>query len=232
MHQKRLSAPKTYKVPRKVKKWLVRPSPGPHDRNALPLLVVVRDFLELADTAREARRVIASGEILVDGIPRRDYKFPVGFFDIVSVPKMDVNYRIVFDEKGRYVPIEVEDHDKKLYRINNKTTLKGGVVQLNLFDGTNIIGSNEFKTKDSVLVKIPEKEILQHLRFEEGALVVVTGGTHAGELARLKSYKVVRGSAPNLVTIEIGGNEYTTVEQYIFVVGSKDDEKPVIDLGV
>ncbi|AIY91254.1 30S ribosomal protein S4e [Geoglobus acetivorans] len=232
MHQKRLSAPKTYKVPRKVKKWLVRPSPGPHDRNALPLLVVVRDFLELADTAREARRVIASGEILVDGIPRRDYKFPVGLFDIVSVPKMDVNYRIVFDEKGRYVPIVVDDHDKKLYRISNKTTLKGGVVQLNLFDGTNIIGSNEFKTKDSVLVKIPEKEILQHLKFEEGALVVVTGGTHAGELARLKSYKVVRGSAPNLVTIEIGGSEYTTVEQYIFVVGSKDDEKPVIDLGV
>lgn len=232
MHQKRLSAPRTYKVPRKVKKWIVKPSPGPHDRNAVPLLVVVRDFLDLADTAREARRVIASGEIFVDGVPRKDYKFPVGLFDIVSVPKMDLYYRIVFDEKGRYVPIEVEDYDKKLYRINNKTTLKGGVVQLNLFDGTNIIGSNEYSTKDSLLMKIPDKEIVQHLRFEEGALVMVTGGTHAGEIGRLKSYKIVRGSAPNLVTIEIEGNEYTTVEQYIFVVGSKDDEKPVIDLGV
>ncbi len=232
MHQKRLSAPKTYKIPRKIKKWVVKPSPGPHDKNAVPLLVIVRDYLGLANTAREARKIIAAGNVLVDGILRKDYKFPVGLFDVVSIPKMDLNYRIVFDERGRFIPIEVEDYDKKLYRIDNKTMLKGGKVQLNLFDGTNILASNEYKTKDSILLKIPEKEILQHLKFEEGALVMVIGGTHAGEIGRLKSYKVVRSSAPNLVTIEIEGKEYTTVEQYIFVVGSKDDEKPVIDLGV
>ncbi len=232
MHQKRLSAPKTYKIPRKVKKWIVKPSPGPHDKTAIPLLVLVRDHLKLADTGREARRIIASGNILVDGIVRKDYKFPVGLFDVVSIPKMDLNYRIVFDERGRYVPIEVEDHDKKLYRINNKTMIKGGRIQLNLFDGTNILATNEYKTKDSILMKIPEKEIIQHLKFEESALVMVTGGTHAGEIGRLKSYKIVRSSSPNLVTIEIEGREYTTIEDYIFVVGSKEDRKPVIDLGV
>uniref|UniRef100_A0A7C3UDR6 Small ribosomal subunit protein eS4 n=1 Tax=Geoglobus ahangari TaxID=113653 RepID=A0A7C3UDR6_9EURY len=232
MHQKRLSAPKTYKIPRKVKKWIVKPSPGPHDKTAIPLLVLVRDYLKLADTGREARRIIAVGHILVDGIARKDYKFPVGLFDVVSIPKMDLNYRIVFDEKGRYVPIEVEDYDKKLYRINNKTMVKGGKIQLNLFDGTNILATNEYKTKDSIVMKIPEKEILQHLKFEEGALVMVTGGTHAGEIGRLKSYKVVRSSSPNLVTIEVEGREYTTIEDYVFVVGSKEDKKPVIDLGV
>ena len=232
MHQKRLSAPKTYKIPRKVKKWIVKPSPGPHYKTAIPLLILVRDYLKLADTGREARRIIASGNILVDGIVRKDYKFPVGLFDVVSIPKMDLNYRIIFDENGRYVPIEVEDYDKKLYRINNKTMIRGGRIQLNLFDGTNILATNEYKTKDSILMKIPEKEILQHLKFEEGALVMVTGGTHAGEIGRLKSYKIVRSSAPNLVTIEVEGREYTTIEDYIFVVGSKEDKKPVIDLGV
>ncbi len=232
MHQKRLSSPKTLKIPRKVKKWVVKPSPGPHDKNAVPLLVIIRDYLGLADTAREARKIISAGNILVDGVVRKDYKFPVGLFDVVSIPKMDLNYRIVFDERGRYVPIEVEDYDRKLYRIDNKTMLKGGKVQLNLFDGTNILASNDYKTKDSILAKIPEKEILQHLKFEENALVMVIGGTHAGEIGRLKSYKIVRSSSPNLVTIEIEGKEYTTIEQYIFVVGSKDDKKPVIDLGV
>ena len=232
MHQKRLSAPKTYKIPRKVKKWIVKPSPGPHDKTAIPLLILVRDYLKLADTGREARRIIASGNILVDGVVRKDYKFPVGLFDVVSIPKMDLNYRIVFDERGRYVPIEVEDYDKKLYRINNKTMIRGGRIQLNLFDGTNILATNEYKTKDSILMKIPEKEIIQHLKFEEGALVMVTGGTHAGEIGRLKSYKIVRSSSPNLVTIEIEGREYTTIEDYIFVIGSKEDKKPVIDLGV
>ncbi|AGK60152.1 SSU ribosomal protein S4E [Archaeoglobus sulfaticallidus PM70-1] len=232
MHQKRLSAPKTLKIARKVKKWTVKASPGPHDRSAVPLLIVVRDFLGLADNAREARRIIASGDILVDGKVRKDYKFPVGLFDVVSIPKIDKSYRIVFDEKGRYIPREIEDSDRKLYKITGKTLLKGGKVQLNLFDGTNIIATNEFKTKDSLLLEIPSKKILEHLKFEEGALVMIIGGTHAGEIGRLKSYKVVRGSAPNLVTVEGEERDITTIEDYIFVVGDKSASKPVIDLGV
>ncbi len=232
MHQKRLSAPKTYKIPRKVSKWVVKPSPGPHSKDAIPLLVLVRDFLELADTGREARKIISSGEILVDGVVRKDYKFPVGLFDVVTIPKLEKSYRILFDEKGRYIPKEVEDADLKLYRISNKTIVKGGKVQLNLFDGTNILGSNEYKTKDSILLRIPEKEIIDHLKFEEGALVMITGGTHAGEIGRIKSYKIVRSSAPNLVTVEGEERDITTIEDYVFVVGKKDSEKPVIDLGV
>ncbi len=232
MHQKRLSAPKTYKIPRKVAKWIVKPSPGPHNKEAIPLLVIVRDFLKLADTAREARRIIAAGEILVDGVVRKDYKFPVGLFDVITIPKLDKSYRILFDERGRYIPKEIEDADLKLYKIVNKTVVKGGKIQLNLFDGTNILASNEYKTKDSLLLKIPEKEIVDHLKFEEGALVMITGGTHAGEIGRLKEYKIVRSSAPNLVTVEGEERDITTIEDYIFVIGKKDSDKPVIDLGV
>ncbi len=233
MHQKRLSAPKTYKIPRKSGgRWVVKPSPGPHNKNAVPLLIIVRDYLQLADTAREARRIIAAGEILVDGVPRKDYKFPVGLFDVIKIPKLDKSYRIVFDEKGRYVPIEIEDDNVKLYKIVNKTMVKGGRIQLNLFDGTNILAGNEYKTKDSILMTIPEKKIIDHLKFEIGALVMVTGGSHAGEIGRIKDYKIVRSSAPNLVTVESEKGEFTTIEDYIFVIGKKDSEKPVIDLGV
>ena len=232
MHQKRLSAPKTYKIPRKVYKWVVKPSPGPHNKNAVPLLIVVRDYLQLADTAREARRIIAAGEILVDGVPRKDYKFPVGLFDVIKIPKLNKSYRIVFDEKGRYVPIEIEDDNLKLYKIVNKTMVKGGRIQLNLFDGTNILADNSYKTKDSILMEIPEKKIVDLLPFEIGALVMITGGTHAGEIGRVKDYRIIRSSSPNLVTVEVEGKELTTIEDYIFVIGKKDSDKPVIDLGV
>ncbi|RLI86407.1 MAG: 30S ribosomal protein S4e [Archaeoglobales archaeon] len=231
MHQKRLSAPKTIKIPRKVDKWLVKTAPGPHNKNAVPLLVIVRDFLDLADTAREARRIIAAGEILVDGRPRKDYKFPVGLFDVISIPKLGKSYRMLFDEKGRYIPKEIGDDKLKLYKIVNKTIVKGGKVQLNLFDGTNILADNSYKTRDSVLLEIPEKKIVDHLRFEEGALVMIIGGSHAGEIGRIKEFKVVRSSAPNLVTIESERGTLTTIEDHVFVVG-KADGKPVIDLGV
>jgi small subunit ribosomal protein S4e len=232
MHQKRLSAPKTYKIPRKVYKWVVKPSPGPHNKNAVPLLIVVRDYLQLADTAREARRIIAAGEILVDGVPRKDYKFPVGLFDVIKIPKLNKSYRMVFDEKGRYVPIEIEDDNLKLYKIVNKTMVKGGRIQLNLFDGTNILADNNYKTKDSILMEIPEKKIVDHLPFEIGALVMITGGSHAGEIGRIKDYRIIRSSSPNLVTVEVEGKELTRIEDYIFVIGKKDSDKPVIDLGV
>ncbi|MEM0202488.1 MAG: 30S ribosomal protein S4e [Archaeoglobaceae archaeon] len=232
MHQKRISAPKTYKIPRKAGKWVVRTSPGPHNKEAIPLAVVVRDLLQYADTLREARKIISSGEVLVDGVVRRDYKFPVGLFDVVTIPKLEKSYRVIFDEKGRYVLREISDSDKKLYKIVNKTAVKGGKIQLNLFDGTNILATNDFKTKDSVLLKIPEKQILDHLKFEEGALIMIVGGTHAGEIGRVKAYKVVKGSGANLVTVETPFGEITTVEDYVFVVGKKGSDKPVIDLGV
>ncbi|MEM0215256.1 MAG: 30S ribosomal protein S4e [Archaeoglobaceae archaeon] len=232
MHQKRLSAPKTYKIPRKAGKWVIRVSPGPHDKTAIPLAVVLRDLLQLADTAREARKIISAGEVLVDGVVRRDYRFPVGLFDVVSIPKLDQSYRVLFDEKGRYVLKEIEDSDRKLYKITNKTVVKGGKIQLNLFDGSNILGTNEYKTKDSILLKIPEKQILDHLKFEEGAMIMIIGGTHAGEIGRVKSYKIVRGSGSNLVTVETPVGEITTIEDYVFVVGKKGSDKPVIDLGV
>ncbi|MEM1670462.1 MAG: 30S ribosomal protein S4e [Archaeoglobaceae archaeon] len=232
MHQKRLSAPKTYKIPRKAGKWVIRVSPGPHDKTAIPLAVVLRDLLQLADTAREARKIISAGEVLVDGVVRRDYRFPVGLFDVVSIPKLDQSYRVLFDEKGRYVLKEIEDSDRKLYKITNKTVVKGGKIQLNLFDSSNILGTNEYKTKDSILLKIPEKQILDHLKFEEGAMIMIIGGTHAGEIGRVKSYKIVRGSGSNLVTVETPVGEITTIEDYVFVVGKKGSDKPVIDLGV
>jgi small subunit ribosomal protein S4e len=232
MHQKRLSAPKTLKIPRKTDKWVIKTSPGPHDGRAMPLLILVRDFLGLADTGREARRIISAGKILVDGRVVKNYKFPVGLFDVVTIPEIEKSYRIVFDERGRYIPKETEEADKKIYKVIGKTLLKGGKIQLNLFDGTNILGSNEISTKDTLVLKIPEKEILNHIRFEEGALVMIIGGTHAGEIGRIKEYKVVRGSAPNLVTVEGETRDITTIEDYIFVVGDKEAEKPIIDLGV
>jgi small subunit ribosomal protein S4e len=225
--QKRLSASKRLKIPRKSYTWVVKSSPGPH-REGIPLLVVLRDILGLVDNAKESRYVIGAGKILVDGVPRKNYKFPVGLFDVISIPDMEANFRVVFDEKGRFTTIEVDDADVKLYRIDNKTMVKGGKIQLNLFDGTNIIGDNTYKAKDSLLLSIPDKKIKEHLKYEEGSLAMITGGEHAGEVGVIKRIKVVRSSHPNLVEIE-GKYDFTTIEDYVFVVGK---DKPVIDIGV
>jgi len=67
-HMKALAAPSVQRIPRKERPWTVKPSPGPHPSDrSLPLLLVVRDLLKLAESNREARKIIAQGEVKVDG---------------------------------------------------------------------------------------------------------------------------------------------------------------------
>ena len=141
-HMKRLNAPKALKIHRKERIWTVRTQPGPHAvKESIPLGLVVRDYLELADTLRETKRVLSDGGILVDGLVRKNYKFPCGFMDVISIPKMKKDYRILFNQRGKLtlMPIKTADAKWKLCRVENKKTLKGDQIQINLHDGNNKI---------------------------------------------------------------------------------------------
>ncbi|MCQ1535519.1 30S ribosomal protein S4e [Methanosarcina sp. KYL-1] len=228
-HQKRLSVPKSWKAGRKGNKWVSTTRPGPHSQaRSLPLGIIIRDVLKLVDNSREGKRVLSEGKILVDGIPRKDLRFPVGLFDVISVPLMNEAYRMLQDEKGRLTLHKLnETKVNKLCRINNKNTLKGGKVQLNLSDGTNIPGSNEYGTKDSLILSIPDKQVVKHLEFKVGNLAMVVGGQHSGEIGKIKEIKEVKSSRHNMVTIS-GETEFETIEDYVIVIG---EDKPEIRLG-
>jgi len=80
-HLKRYFAPKTWKIKRKGIKYITKPSPGSHKINmAMPLNVILRDILDYADSNREIRFILEKKNIEIDGIRRKDYKFPVHHF--------------------------------------------------------------------------------------------------------------------------------------------------------
>jgi small subunit ribosomal protein S4e len=86
-HQKRVTVPRSWPIQRKAHTWVAKSSPGPHSaEDSIPLLTVIRDMLKLADNAREAKRILYEGNVLVDGIIQKNYKLPVGIFDVISVP--------------------------------------------------------------------------------------------------------------------------------------------------
>lgn len=230
-HLKRFKAPKHWPIHPKENKWTVKPSAGPHAiEGSLPLLLVVRDILGVADNAREARRIINNGEILVDGRARKDYKFPVGFMDVIEIPKSGKVYRVLPDEKGRLIlhKIAVENKDFKLCKITNKTTIRGGKTQLNLHDGRNQIVDNGYKVGDVVILKIPEQEIKDSIDFEKGNIGLITGGKHTGEIGRIKEINITKSSMPNTVEMETEDkNTFLTLKDYVFVIGK---EEPAIAL--
>ena len=56
-------------------------------------------MLKLVDNAREAKRILYEGKVLVDGKIKKDYKLPVGIFDIISVPLLNQQYRMLKDAR-------------------------------------------------------------------------------------------------------------------------------------
>jgi small subunit ribosomal protein S4e len=230
-HLKRYKAPEHWPIHPKEFTWTVKPSPGPHSiEGSLPLLIIVRDILQVADNAREARIIINNGEVLVDGRIRKDYKFPVGFMDVIQLPKSGKTYRVLPDERGRLIlhPIVKENTEFKLCRIEDKTTIKGAKTQLNLHDGRNYLAEGDYKAGDVVVLQVPEQEIKDHLIFESGAIGLVTGGKHIGEKGKVKDINISRSSMPNTVLIETDdGNTFQTLKEYVFVLGK---DKPLISL--
>jgi len=228
-HLKRLAAPSIITIPRKTFVWTVKPRPGPHGKdNCVPLLLVVRDFLKLADTGAEGRRIIGSGEIHVDGRPAKDYKRPIGFMDVLSIPRIGKFYRVLYSQVGKITIVEIPEKNAswKLCRIENKTFVKGGDIQINLHDGKNMIVHRRiYKTGEVLKIKLPSgnasMKITESFPLQEGNVAMIIGGKHRGQIATIDRVDITRSSKPNIIHFKEG---FSTIKKYAFVVGSKIPE--------
>ncbi len=226
-HQKRVAAPISWPITRKTYHWVVGANPGAHStETGIPLLVVVRDILKIANNAREAKRIINEKNSCIDGVIRTDYKYMVGLFDIISLPATNEYYRVLFDSKNRFKLFKEDANAGKLCRINNKTIVRKGAVQLNLHDGTNVLASNDYKTFDTVILDT-DRKIMKHIGYKTGNLAMIVGGEHSGEIGKIKQIRKVRGSGTNMVAIS-NETEFETIEDYVYVIGETTPQIKVV----
>lgn len=231
MHQKRLSAKQSYKFKRKVKKrFLVCPMPGPNPKDdSIPLLSLLRDLIGYCENAREAMHTIKSGRVLVDGRARKDHRYPVGIFDVVTLPEINQSFRVVPGERFLEV-IKTDEKDVKLCKIRKKTMIRGGKLQLNLHDGKNILVKKDgYRTGDSVLLSLPKLEIKKHLKREKDMLCLVIRGSNKGKMGKLRELRKTVGPKANLASMEIDQKVVDIPEKFIFVVGEKTPEIKLSD---
>src|SRR5437773_10685477 len=81
---KREPAPGFWPIKRKERTWAPNTRPGPHSREkSIPLVIVIREILGYASTAKEATRIISTGKVKIDGVVRRDHRFAVGLRDVL-----------------------------------------------------------------------------------------------------------------------------------------------------
>jgi small subunit ribosomal protein S4e len=109
-HMKRLATPRAWMLSKLGGIYATRSRCGPHRlRQSIPISVVLRHHLKFALTRREAMMICREkgGNIYVDNRVMKDAKFPLGFMDCLSIPKIKKDYRVLIDVKGRFVLREI-----------------------------------------------------------------------------------------------------------------------------
>jgi small subunit ribosomal protein S4e len=225
-HLKRLAVPRSWNVERKTTAFVMRPLPGGLPREfVMPLQIVMRDILGLAKTGREVKYILSTKEVLVNGVRRKEQKFPLMLMDILEIPAEELSFRMVLDRKGKlaFVPTKKTEAHQKLLRLQGKTSLGKGRIQLNFMDGTNIIVEKDaHKTNDVIVYDVHKKKIVESLPFEKKAHVLLIGGKRMGDVG------VIHDISGKTVAVKSqSGETFETLSRYAFVIGK---EKPHITL--
>ena len=224
-HLKRIASPRTWTIDRKGGKFTIRPKPGTHKlEDGLALGTILRDFLGLAKTTSEVKKLLNNNQILVDGKARKEHKFIVGLFDVLTIESLKKSYRLYFDRKGRIIVKEIsaEEANLKPCQVTGKIVLAGGKVQYNLHDGKNILAEIQAKIGDTLLLALPKLEVKEVLPLQKGATVYLTKGKHSGDVGQFK--EIIKNEAIYLVD----KTEIETAKEYLFVIG-KDKAMITID---
>ncbi len=231
-HQKRVSAPSTWPIYKKGSTFVPKISPGPHSKEyGMPLMVLLRDVLNVGQTRKEIKEIVSTQQVLVDGRARSNDRFPVGHMDIVELPASKAFYRIQLHESDKLIPVEIPKKEKgaKVCKVVGKRNVRGGKTQISLHDGRNILleaGDDriaQIKGMSSIKIKVPTQEIVDIFPLEEDARAMVTEGRHRGRVGKIEAIRQRYGPKASEVTFidENGGDdaEFRTALDYVFVIG-------------
>ena len=127
-------------------------------------------------------------------------------------------------------PVNKEETDFKLCRIEDKSTVKGG-IQINLHDGTNLLVKVEdpknpiedkFKTFDVLKLSLPDKEVMECLELKEGNMAFITGGKNIGVLGKIVEIEKAEAKKKRLALVVVedkAGNRFQTILDFVFSIG-------------
>jgi small subunit ribosomal protein S4e len=222
-HLKAYNAPKSWTIPRKTTKWVIRPDAGAHPQErALPIALLLKQ-LKIAATGREVKKILNEKVVLVDGAAVTDPHSATGFMDTIQI-KPGFALRCTLDEKGRLKFIDIPEAElgKKICKIIGKRTLKGNKIQLNLSTGRNILAAkNDYAVGDSLLMDVPSQKITGHYPLSKGHTAFMTSGKHTGQVG------VIDHIEGDRLWFTKGKDKFETLKQVAFVVGK---DKPAVKL--
>lgn len=209
--------PKSWLIQRKKDKYIVTQKTSYPKKYSLPLVVILRDMLHITDKLIEAKKIIRSGEIEINGRVVKNYKFGVGLLDILHSKKLDKSFIILLTERGHLALKETKENNLKIGKIIGKKILNNNITQLNLFGGKNLITTEKYGVNDSVVIDLKKDNIVKHLPLKKESFVFIIAGKWKGQIAKvqalnkekaeikLETKKITNIPIKNLIVMD-GGN--------------------------
>ncbi|KAK3310737.1 ribosomal family S4e-domain-containing protein [Chaetomium strumarium] len=230
-HQKRLSAPSHWLLDKLSGVYAPRPSAGPHKlRDCMPLIVFVRNRLKYALNYRETKAIMMQRLVKVDGKVRTDITYPAGFMDVITIEKTGENFRLIYDTKGRFTVHRIQDEEAKykLGKVKRVQLGRGGVPFLVTHDARTIRYPDPLiKVNDTVKIDLETGKITDFIKFDTGAIAMVTGGRNMGRVGVITHRERHEGGFGIVHLKDAIDNTFATRETNVFVIGS---EKPWVSL--
>jgi len=231
---KRVNAPRTWYLGKLKGVYAAKPSAGPHKTRAcIPLNVLLQHRLKYALTRKESQKIVRDreGMIKVDGKVRRDPRFPLGIMDVVTIEKTNESFRILLDTKARFVPHRVDSNESgfKLCKVIRKRIGKAKVPHIVTHDGRTIRYPHpDVQINDSVMLNFATGDISKIVKFQNNAIVMITGGNNIGRIGHLQSLEKHPGSFEIAHVRDASGNSFATRLGNVMVIG--DSKEAVISL--
>mmetsp|Transcript_112365 Transcript_112365/g.324591 ORF Transcript_112365/g.324591 Transcript_112365/m.324591 type:complete len:261 (-) Transcript_112365:35-817(-) len=231
-HLKRLNAPSHWNLGKMAGVWTTRPSAGPHKlRECLPITIILRERLKYALTAKECQQICMERCVKVDGKVRTDQNYPAGFMDVIELEKSNDRFRLLYDVKGRYVlhRIDREESQYKLCRVNKIYVSNGKIPCAVTHDGRTIrYPDPDLKVNDTIKVDIATGKAGDILKFDLGAMVMITKGHNCGRVGTLMHVEKHDGSFSIITVKDAKGTSFATRLSNVFVIGT--GSKPLVTL--
>lgn len=231
-HLKRINAPKSWMLDKLSGVWAPRPSPGPHKlRECLPIILILRNRLKYALTAREVKSIVMGRHIRVDGKIRTDARYPCGFQDVVTINRTGEHFRLVYDVKGRFHlhRIPVAEATWKLLRIKKKALGARGIPYIVSHDGRTIpYPDPKIYVNDTIKYDFMKGKILDICPFRVGGLSMVTRGRGVGRVGVIEKIEKHPGAFDIVHLRDAKDHKFATRKDNVFIIGS--GAKPLISL--
>jgi small subunit ribosomal protein S4e len=245
-HLKLLNAPKHWMLHKLAGVFAPRPSQGPHKiAECLPLSIILRNRLKYALSRRETVMIVMRRLVEVDGKVRMDLNYPAGFMDVISIKKTKENFRLVFDEKGRFklLPIAEDEAKFKLCRVQSLqktdkatsgrnyalTGSAAAIPVLRTHDGRTVRYPDPLiRVNDVIKLNLTTGKIDSYIKFDIGQVAMVTKGANRGRIGTIVNKEKHPGSFDIVHLKDKRDHPFATRLANVFVIG--DGDKPAISI--